>query len=343
MLVVVCTANLFYLHLIFKACRMNEILLRQDNRITMARYELSLIEKRVMYYVLKEIRQQFVLSENGQRNLFNDLVVRINVSQLVKAVDNNDNYTLVKNALRNLRLRSFEWDNGEEEFSENYEWLEVGFIDWSKWNKGGTVEVQISKTILPFYVELTSRYTEYSLLVAMSLKSKWSQRMYELCAQWRAAGGFQVGVNELKEMFKLEVKYTRFAAFKENVLEVAREEIKTLYDKGECDLYFNYGENKDGRTVNTLSFKIISKQTEETLSLQDLDYIIRTELYSLYETKKHPKNEAFVGKVMTVLRLNPDDLTKCHKKLLYVKQHIPTEEQARYMRFVLKEEFLKED
>jgi len=321
---------------------MNDILLRQDNRITMARYELSLIEKRVMYYVLKEIRKQFVLEDNGQRDLFNDLIVTMNSSQLVKEVY-PDHSKEVKQALKSLRLRSFEYDNGEPEESDEHHWFEVGFINWSEWNKGGTVEVQISKKILPFYVELTSRYTEYSLLVAMGLKSKWSQRMYELCAQWRAAGGFQIKVEDLKTMFRLDTSYQRYAAFKERVLEVAYKEIKSLYDNGQCDLYFNYGENKDGRAVNTLSFKIVSKQTEETLSLQDLDYIIRTELYSMYETKKHPKNEAFVGKVMTVLRLNPDDLTKCHKKLLYVKQHIPTEEQARYMRFVLKEEFLKED
>lgn len=206
------------------------------------------------------------------------------------------------------------------------------------------IDVQISKKILPFYVELTSRYTEYSLLVAMGLKSKWSQRMYELCAQWRAAGGFQIRVDELKSMFKLDEKYKRFAAFKENVLDVAHKEIKALYDKGQCDLYFNYSGQKDGgRTPASLSFKIISKQTEETLTTQDLDYFVRTELHSLFETKTHPKNEAFVGKVMAALRLNPDDLDRCYKKILYVKQHIPTEEHARYMRYVLKEEYLKED
>lgn len=314
---------------------MNDVLLRQDNRITSARYELSLIEKRVMYFILKEIRRQFVLDINGQRDLFNDLIVKMDGASLIKDVQ-ADNRKLVVKALKNLRLRSFEYNDHEKD-----KWFEVGYINYGDWEKGN-VEVQISKKILPFYVELTERYTEYSLLVAMGLKSKWSQRMYELCAQWRSAGGFQMRIDELRSMFKLEDEYKMYASLKLKVLEVAKEELKSLYDKGECDLYFNYSERKEGRSVISLSFKIISKQTEETLSLQDLDYIIRTELHSLFETKTHPKNEAFVGKVMAALRLNPDDLTKCHKKLLYVKQHIPQEEQARYMRFVLKEEFLKE-
>lgn len=317
-------------------CQMNDVLLRQDNRITSARYDLSLIEKRVLYFILKEIRKQFVLEDNGQRDLFNDLIIRMEGSSLVKEVY-KDNKKSVQKALKNLRLRSFEYDNEEEDA-----WFEVGFINYGKWNKG-RVEVQVSKEILPFYVELTEKYTEYSLLVAMGLKSKWSQRMYELCAQWRSAGGFQITIEDLRAMFKLEEEYKMYASLKKYVLDVAHKEIKALYDKGECDLYFNYGEKKDGRTVKNLSFKIISSSTENKITLQDLDYFVRTELHSLFETKTHPKNEAFIDKVMSALRLNPNDLERCHNKILYVKQHIPVEEHTRYLRFVLNEEFLKED
>lgn len=319
---------------------MRDYLLRQDNRITTARYELSLMEKRVMYYVLKEIRQQFVLTE-GQRDLFNDLIVKINVSQLVKSVDSNDNYSRVKEALKNLRLRSFEWDNGEVEFSENWEWLEVGFIDWSKWNKKGTVEVQISKKILPFYVELTKNYTEYSLLVAMGLKSKWSQRMYELCAQWRSAGGFKIRIDDLRRMFMLEDEYDRYASLKKFVLNVAHNEIKTLYDKGECDLYFNYSELKSGRAVETLSFKIIVKDNENEYTLTDYDYFIRTELHSLFQTATHPKNKIYIEKVMTALRKDPDTkLQPCYKTILRAHNNLPANERVRYLRACLDEDVL---
>jgi plasmid replication initiation protein len=319
---------------------MRDYLLRQDNRITTARYELSLMEKRVMYYVLKEIRQQFVLTE-GQRDLFNDLIVKINVSQLVKSVDSNDNYSRVKEALKNLRLRSFEWDNGEVEFSENWEWLEVGFIDWSKWNKKGIVEVQISKKILPFYVELTKNYTEYSLLVAMGLKSKWSQRMYELCAQWRSAGGFKIRIDELRRMFMLEDEYDRYASLKKFVLNVAHNEIKTLYDKGECDLYFNYSELKNGRAVETLSFKIIVKDNENQYTLTDYDYFIRTELHALFQTATHPKNKIYIEKVMTALRKDPDTkLQPCYKTILRAHNNLPANERVRYLRACLDEDVL---
>lgn len=315
---------------------MKEMLLRQDNRITSARYELSVIEKRVMYFMLKHIRKQYVLSDAGQRDLFNDLIIKIDGSALIKEVDNN-HPSDVRKALKSLRLRSFEYED-----EENDNFMEVGFINYHKWEKG-QVEVQISKEILPFYVELTSRYTEYSLVVAMGLRSKWSQRIYELCAQWRSAGGFRLTIEDLRLMFKLEEEYNRYASLKLKVLEVAKVEIKKLYDKGQCDLYFEYSENKDGRSVRSLNFKIISSKTENAITLQDLDYAVRTELSILFETRTRPKNNEFLGKVMNVLRLNPEDLNRCYQKILFTKQTIPNDEQARYLRYVLNEEFLKTD
>lgn len=315
---------------------MSDVLLRQDNRITSSRYELSLIEKRVMYFILREIRKQFVLSDTGQRDLFNDLIVKMEGASLVKEVYKDNKKAVVK-ALKNLRLRSFEYD---DEVTDR--WFEVGFINYGDWDNGN-VEVQISKKVLPFYVELTEKYTEYSLIVAMGLKSKWSQRMYELCAQWRSAGGFQMRVDELRSMFRLENEYDRYASLKKFVLEAARDELKSLYDKGECDLYFNYSERKEGRSVVSWSFKIIvSNNPQNELSPADLDYMIRTELSNLFDTSKHPKNKEFVTKVMAYLRMNPNELDRCYKKILYVRQHIPSDEQARYLRFVLNEEFLKD-
>lgn len=211
-----------------------------------------------------------------------------------------------------------------------------------EWHKDGTVAVQVSKKILPFYVELTTHYTEYSLLVAMSLKSKWSQRLYELCAQWRSAGGFRIAVKELRVRFMLEDEYEKYASFKKYVLDVAHNELKKLYDAGQSDLYFEYSEDKKGRSVETLIFKIISKSvTENTLGVSDYDYMVRTELNKIYETDKHPKNKEFVGKTMVKLRLDPGELERCYKKIEYVKRNIPKEEWAPYLRYVIKKEFLK--
>ena len=128
-------------------------------------------------------------------------------------------------------------------------------------NKKGVAEVQVSKKLIPYLVELTQQYTEYSLTVAMSLRSKWSQRIYEICSQWRSAGGFRISIKDLREQFMLEAKYSEYAALKERVLQIAHKELKTLYDAGQCDLYFEYSEEKKGRSVESLRFKVISRES----------------------------------------------------------------------------------
>lgn len=320
---------------------MKDVLLRQDNRITMARYELSLIEKRVLYFILKEIRKQFVLSDSGQRDLFDDLIVTIDSLKLTKDVY-PEQPERVKQALKSLRSRSFEYDNGEPEDSYEHHWFEVGFINWAQWSNGGEIKVQISKMILPFYVELTSQYTEYSLIVVMSLKSKWSQRMYELCAQWRAAGGFQITVAELREMFKLEKQYSMYASFKKYVLEVGHKEIKKLYDAGQCDLYFEYSEKKIGRAIGSLRFKIITNKDIVELSLEDIDYHVRTSLNSIFNTDRFPKNAVFVGKTMTTARFEPELLKHLYDKIIYIMgKHDSKDIHAPYLRTIINEDILK--
>jgi len=313
-------------------------LILQDNRLTTARYELSLIEKRIYYLVINKIRQDYIINDHGNRTLFNDLIIKFNAATLSKDT-NAKNRKEIKKALKTLRLRSFEWTNGDDEESPDYEYLELGFIDWQSW-KGNEITFQISRKLVPFLVELSKNFTSYSLLIAMSLKSKWSQRLYEMASQWRAAGGFYISIEELRRRFVLENKYQKYGALKKYVLEVAKNEIKALYDQNQIDFYFEYSEEKKGRSVTGLNFKIISNKGLNRLTLADLDYFVRTDLYQIFQTNDKPKNKEFVDKFLTELRLNPELLEKFYKRLQNAKQGVPRPELARYLRFIINEDYL---
>ena len=217
---------------------MREITIAQDNRLTSARYELSLIEKRVFYYIIKTVRTNYI-GGTVQRDLFNDMLLDINIPDLTKVVKHgvgadvakieNKDKKEVRTALIALRKRSFEWNNGLPFEHEDYEDLEVGFIDWSKIKKKGVVQIQISKELMPFLVELSSQFTPYSLNVAMSLKSKWSQRMYELCQKWQGTDGFRMSIADLRKSFVLEDAYKEYGSLKKFVLDVAKKELKSLF------------------------------------------------------------------------------------------------------------------
>jgi hypothetical protein len=127
---------------------MKETILAQDNRITTARYELSLLEKRIMYFLLRDVRNKFVVNKVGNTTLFNDLIIKTTSSALRKDLNESDTPKL-KKALKSLRLRSFEWQNEYPEDHELHEWFEVGFINYGKWKRGGDI-----KTVARYYKKL---------------------------------------------------------------------------------------------------------------------------------------------------------------------------------------------
>lgn len=309
----------------------NEILV-QSNTITQARYEFTKIEKRIIYRIIKEIRKQYVTGEI-QTNLFNELVVCLTFKDLQEVSENTQ---LVYKSIITLKNRAYVFKNDEE-------WLVLGIINKARHIKTkGTWEVTVDREMVAQFVELAKNYTEYSLTVAMSLRSEYSQRLYEYCSQFRSSGGFRMKVQDMKEKMCLVKKYDRYAGFKKYVLDVALKELKELYKQGQCDLYFEYSEEKNGRSVETLRFKIISRESPETkMSLEDLLYFVRNDLTNIFDVEKMPKNKEFVNKTMTELMLNPEKLNHCYGKLAFVKGNLPKEEWQKYMRFVINDEYFK--
>ena len=309
----------------------NEMLV-QSNTITQARYEFTKIEKRIIYRIIKEIRKKYVTGEL-QSNLFNELVLSLTFKDLQEVSENTQ---LVYKSIRTLKNRFYEFDNDEE-------WLIIGIINKARHLKNkGTWEITVDREMVGQFVELAKNYTEYSLTVAMSLRSEYSQRLYEYCSQFRSSGGFRMKLQDMKEKMRLVKKYDRYASFKKYVIDVAHKELKELYKDGQCDLYFEYSEEKNGRSVETLRFKVVSRESPETkMSLEDILYSVRNDLASIFDIKKMPKNQEFVNKAMGELVLNPEKLNHCFGKLAFVKSNLPKEEWQRYMRFVINDEYFR--
>lgn len=315
---------------------MHDVTIAQDNRLTTARYELSLVEKRVFYYIIKEVRKNYTL---GQRDLFDDMVLKMSISDLSKGIKQEGRENQTKKGLKMLRKRDFEWDNGLDENHEDYEWLVVGFINWAKIKKG-VAEVQVSSELMPFLVELSSQFTPYSLNVAMSLKSKWSQRMYELCQKWQGTDGFRMSVDDLRKSFVLEDKYPRYALLNQYVLQVAKRELKELYDIGQCDVYFEFTEERNGRSVETLRFKLFRKNSLNVKTTNDMLLELIPVFRSLYNTDKMPKNDTFVNEVLIQLQKYPNLIEPLNTRVKEILATGVKDDTARYVRFILNEDIM---
>lgn len=309
----------------------NDIQLSQSNALTSSRYDFSKIEKNVIYHIIRKVRHDYV-EGSMQRDLFDNMYVYINSADLAQITDEQHTKE-ARTALRSLRHKDIEMEDAAGN------WLNVGFINYAKFNaKNRVYEVEVSKEIMPHLVELANCFTEYSLTVAISLKSKYSQRFYELACQYRARRAFFLEQLKLREMLKLEDKYPQNQDFKRFVLDIAIHELKEAYDNNQCDLYLEYVQEGRGKEVR-YNFKIHTKQDEA--KEQELFGEVRKLALYVYKRCKEifKRDPKYCERILQHLDFNPDKIQPVFDKLTKMEKDYKGSDLAKLLRWVLREDF----
>ena len=191
---------------------------------------------------------------------------------------------------------------------------------------------------MPYLVELSRHYTEYSLLVAISLKSIYSQRFYELCCQYRNLGKYGKTVDQLKQMFYLEGKYSQLYLFKQKVLDVAQKELKAAYEENQCDLWFDYVQDGRGEKAHFEFF--VHTRENQRKQKEAADEVLkeyRGILTFLRATiKKDPK---YIERVSKQLELEIEKVTPIYHKLLELQKDFSGSSLAKMARWILKTDY----
>ena len=307
------------------------ITLSQSNALTGSRYDFSKTEKNVIYHIIRKVRQDYI-EGTVQRDLFQNMYVYINSSDLAQITDEQHTKE-ARAALRSLRHKDIEMED------EDGNWLNVGFINYAKFDvKTKRYEVEVSKEIMPHLVELASCFTEYSLTVAISLKSKYSQRLYEICCQYRKRRTFFLDQAKLRQMLKMEDKYTQNQDFKRYVLDVAHDELKKSYDSGQSDLYFDMRAEGRGKDVRYY-FKVVTKQDEA--EQQDLFNEDRKLALYVFERAKtiFAKDPKYPVRILMHLDFNPEKIRGVYEKFCKMEKDYKGADLAKLFRWVLKEDF----
>ena len=229
-------------------------LISQSNALTSSRYDFSPTEKNVLYHIIQKVRHDYI-EGTMQRDLWDNMYVQINATDLSRIAD-EDHTQRARKALRDLRHKDIEIED------EEGNWLTVGFINYAKYNaRTKTYEVEVSKEIMPHLVELARNFTTYSLTVAITLKSRYSQRFYEWAHQYlgRNTKTFFFDIADLRHMLKLGDGYKLKADVKRWVIDVAMKELKAVYDDGRSDLWMEYYDEGRGDATRFF-FKIHTKR-----------------------------------------------------------------------------------
>lgn len=308
----------------------------QSNALTSARYNFTPIQKNCVTGIISEVRRIYIDNdlkpgESVQTNLFDNLEVTFKASQLGKLADEPKDAYKAFHDLVTRPVEVLKPDGG---------WELMTWLSYAKFNpKTKTYVVEVSKHLLPYVVELAREFTSYSLAVTISLKSFFSQRLYEFCCQYRAKGRFFLSIEQLRFMLKLENKasYKNYGELKRTVLSVAQNELKGLFDKGQCDLWFEYApKDKEGKKVLSLWFIIHDREAEKQ---QQLDYIaMYNELRRILQCF-FKRDKKFVERVMNALKLNPDAARKFLDRAYKVQEEYSAKEVAPILRFILLQDY----
>lgn len=216
----------------------------QSYIMTTAKYDFSVYEKRILYRIVemfqwtlegKKLSGKFSL----HKNLFDERVVTMPISAFLTD-EKDQNYARVKQALRDLRNKTFE-------FEDNKKWKLVGIIEKPSFDKSGFVEFEIQTEVFHAMVDFSKGYRKYELEVAMSFDSTYAMRFYELFSGQKRPISYRI--EHLKLMFGIENKYKLNSDFIRYVIMPAKKELDC-----KSPFSFEFEPIKNGRKIESIKF-----------------------------------------------------------------------------------------
>lgn len=245
------------------------IVVKSNELIQKARYDLNISELKTLAYIFSKIKP------NDQE--LQDYTLSIKEYCQVCGIDykNGANYIYIKKSIKALRDKSF-WlldEKGNE--------VLVGWLSKARINKGsGKITVRLDEDIQKYVIGLFDNFTQYELLSTLPMKSNYSFRIYELLKSYAFTKSHTFDIDDLKNKLSA-TNYVNFKDFRRYVLEVATKEIN-LY----TDIEISWEPVKQGKKVIQVKFDIrkrdswgrslassrATNQIEGQISLLDYDY-----------------------------------------------------------------------
>ena len=207
----------------------------KSNKLTQARYRLSLQEQKWVLLAISEIKPNDVdfKEYSFQVKDFMDLI----------GLKGGSAYGQIKELAMSLMGKTVEIKEPDG----------VLFINWFHYVKytEGYISFGFSPKLKPYLLALSNEFTRYQLHNIVRLKSGYSVRIYELLKQYQSIGRRPFDLEELRSILCVpEGSLKLYGDFKRRVLEVARKELIN------SDIIFDYIPIKKVRKVIGIEFII---------------------------------------------------------------------------------------
>lgn len=256
----------------------------QSYIMTTAKYDFNVYEKRIIYRLVEMAQgelQGIKFADNCQK-IEHDLFSCVNITMPIACLLNGEddkNYARVKEALQSLQRKIFEYEDDEI-------WQSISIIALPYIRKRSSVlSFQVHPRVWDCILDFSKGFRKYELKAAMSFKSQFSMRFYELLSNQKTP--LIYSIEQLKEMFCVADKYERINDFMRKVVEAAKKELDEV-----SPYTFEYTPLKTGRKITAIKFYPVYQPEHRDSDLEKHDLQKQTALsWSLVpEVRSYLKN-----------------------------------------------------
>lgn len=201
-------------------------------------------------YKLTPMEMKFILNAISHLDSVNDTMLEeyeIKVSELEHKMQIGEGqHTRLKQFAKRIMSKPLVIDGNNGDY-EIYNWFSrVRYV-----NNEAKFLVRFEEGLKPYLLQLKERFVAYNLKYILPLTSTYSVRIYQLLKEYEKLTKRYFTVEELQETLQVPKSYKIYNRFKEKVLQVAEKELLE-----HTDIYFTIEEEKEGRKVSRLIFRI---------------------------------------------------------------------------------------
>ena len=232
----------------------NDLVVKANDLIE-ARYSLNLNEQKIILYAVSKI--------DRNKDKFN--ILQLSIKEFMELLGASQfRYAEIKAVVKGLMSKQLSIKTDKTDLVVNW----VSSIQYTK--DTGIIELEFSEKLVPYLLQLKEKFTRYQLKNILYLKNKYSIRIYELLKQYENIGKRTFTIKEIKETLSIQDKYKDFRNLEKWVIKPSIKEINE-----HTDIMITYAKNKLGRSIESLTFTIESKEDKKYIEYLDQTYNIK--------------------------------------------------------------------
>ena len=221
------------------------LVIKSNYFIMNSSYDLSLQEQKIVLTLASLVRKD--------DEEFKPYIFKISEFMKLIGVEDKSKYREIPKITKELMKKVLEIQEGKT-------LLQVAWLNSARYEKGsGMVTLKFSPDLKPYMLQLREKFTQYQLGNILTMKSKYSPRIYEIlkCNEFKEQGYIEIEIDDLRKLLKTEGMYHQYQDLKRKVIIKTQKELKKL-----TDISFDFEEIKTGRKVTSLKIHIKANRTE---------------------------------------------------------------------------------